>query len=534
MSPSYQRKIVSFSKLLEVAAEARRDGKTLAQCHGCFDIVHPGHVRYLEFARRQGDLLVVTLTADAAISKGPTSPHIPQELRAENLAALELVDYVYVDPSPTAESVLDALRPDVYVKGKEYETSRHPGFLRERAIVESYGGRVIFSSGETVFSSTHLIANMPRADEFDSHKLELLRRRHNITRAMLLDALARMRDLRVAVVGDIIVDRYVFCDTIDVAGESPMMSLAELRDERFIGGAAIVARHLAALGARPFLFAATAADDTARQVADVLDAEGVDHHLMPSRPSMVEKTRYIVEATKLLKVDRAASVPLDSRAERNAIGVVLECLDHIDAMILCDFGYGTVTTGLLNQVLPELTRRKIIVAADVSGSRGRLAEFQGVDLFCPTERELRTVLSDFDRGLSAVAWDLMSLTRARQMIVTLGNRGLVTFERRSTELASPDWSGRLLSEHIPSLAEHSVDKLGYGDALLAAATLGLTSGLNLMQSAWLGLLAGEVEAARLGNVPVRAEHLRERISCCAGPTLTRLEPPEPALAGATA
>jgi len=159
MSPSYQRKILCLARLLEVVADARRRGKVVVQCHGCFDIVHPGHVRYLEFARRQGDLLIVTLTADAAISKSTASPYIPEELRAENVAALELVDYVYIDPSPTAESVLDALKPDIYVKGAEYETSNDPRFLRERAIVEANGGRVIFSSGETVFSSTRPIWN---------------------------------------------------------------------------------------------------------------------------------------------------------------------------------------------------------------------------------------------------------------------------------------------------------------------------------------------------------------------------------------
>ncbi|UCG15271.1 MAG: adenylyltransferase/cytidyltransferase family protein [Phycisphaerales bacterium] len=512
MSPRYQRKIVSLSTLLEVADEARRNAKVIVQCHGCFDIVHPGHVRYLEFARQQGDLLIVTLTADATISKGPATPYIPQELRAENLAVLELVDYVYIDPSPTAESVLDALRPHIYVKGAEYETSSDPGFLRERAIVEAYGGRVIFSSGETVFSSTRLIAAMPSDRELENQKLEMIRRRHHVNRENLLDALDRFRELRVAVVGDIVVDRYVFCDTIDVAGEAPMMSLAELREERFVGGAAIVARHLAALGARPFLLAATSADETAARVARALDSKGVEHHLIPSRPALVEKTRYLVEHTKLLKVDKAARVPLDSLAERRAARVMLDVMNEIDALIVCDFGYGTVTTGLLQQILPEFTRRETIVTADATGSRGRLLEFQHIDLLCPTERELRTVLNDFDHGLSSVAWELMRDTQAKHLIVTLGNRGLVTFQRRSLESKSPEWSGRLLSEHVPLLGGHHVDRLGAGDALLAVATLGLTSGLSLMQSAWLGALAAEVESAQMGNVPIRPTGLREQIA----------------------
>ena len=156
---NHQRKIVELATLLETLRTRRADGQTVVQCHGCFDIVHPGHVRYLEFASRQGDILVVTLTGDSEITKGDQRPYIPQELRAESLAALEFVDYVYIDPSPTAESVLEAIQPDVYVKGREYETSRDPRFLKERAAVESYGGR---DRKSTRLNSSHTdISRMP-------------------------------------------------------------------------------------------------------------------------------------------------------------------------------------------------------------------------------------------------------------------------------------------------------------------------------------------------------------------------------------
>ena len=116
MPSDFQRKIVDHDRLLEVVREARAAGKTIVQCHGCFDIVHPGHIRYLEFARRQGDVLVVSVTGDSDVSKGASRPYIPQELRAENLAALMFVDFVIVNTAPTAEGLLDRLRPDFYVK----------------------------------------------------------------------------------------------------------------------------------------------------------------------------------------------------------------------------------------------------------------------------------------------------------------------------------------------------------------------------------------------------------------------------------
>ena len=174
MTASVQGKILELPALLAVMDAARADGQTVVQCHGCFDIVHPGHIRYLEFARRQGDILIVSVTGDSDISKGHNRPLIPQELRAENLAALMFVDYVCISPDPTAEDVLARIKPDVYVKGREYENSTEAGFLAEKAVVEGYGGRIIFSSGEIVFSSTELIERIPKGKDVESHRLHLV------------------------------------------------------------------------------------------------------------------------------------------------------------------------------------------------------------------------------------------------------------------------------------------------------------------------------------------------------------------------
>lgn len=508
MTTSFERKIVGLEDLLAAVHSARAEGKTVVQCHGCFDIVHPGHIRYLEFARQQGDVLVVTLTGDANIDKGAQRPYIPQELRAENLAALMFVDYVYITPDPTAESVLTQVRPELYVKGREYEHTRDPGFLAEKTVVESYGGRIIFSSGEIVFSSTALIERMPQNPEAESHRLNLLCRRYGLTGENLDATLDRFRNLHVLIVGDVVIDRYVLCDALGVASESPMISLAP-RDERtYVGGAAIVARHVAALGAHAFMLSAGGSDEQTRMVTDVLNTEGVDAHLIRSRPAMVEKTRYLADDTKLFKVDRAQCLPLDSVAERRAALILEQQSKLADAVIFCDFGYGMITAGLLRRVLPTLRHNVRWITADVSGGRANLLNFHNVDLLCPTELEVRAMLNDYDAGLSAVAWQILDRTQARHLFVTLEKRGMVVFERASQQRGTPEWSGRLRSEALPSFATHAVDRLGCGDALLAASTLALASGAGLIDAAYLGNAAAALEISMLGNHPVEAPALR--------------------------
>lgn len=520
---NHQRKVVSRTDLLTAVHTHRTAGRTIVQCHGCFDIVHPGHIRYLEFASRQGDVLIVTLTGDSEIDKGPQRPYIPQELRAESVAALEFVDYVHIDPAATAEAALAEIRPDVYVKGREYETSHDPRFQRERAVVEAAGGRVIFSSGDVVFSSSALISALPRDEQLAQERLAIVCARHEINAASIHAICSRFSGLRVGVIGDVILDRYVFCDAHDVASESPMLALTELEQREYVGGAAIVARHAAALGAEPYLLTTLAEDTASERALGVLAEEGVSVNALRTRPSLVEKTRYLVDENKVLKVQSGLTAPLDSRAEREAARLLSERARDLDALIVCDFGYGTVTAALLERVLPTLRANIPILSADVSGSRGNLLNYRQVDLLCPTERELRHTLHDFDEGLSSVAYRLMSATQARHLLCTLDKHGLVVFERPGQNPLEPAWASRLQSEHFPAFGVRCLDRLGCGDALLATATMALAAGGSLVQAAYLGNAAAAIEIGHLGNVPVASDMLacwlHQRAELARGPRM---------------
>ncbi|MBZ0172276.1 MAG: adenylyltransferase/cytidyltransferase family protein, partial [Phycisphaerales bacterium] len=204
-----QTKLVDRAELLRRRDEARRAGRRVVQCHGCFDIVHPGHIRHLKFAKSQGDILLVSVTGDEEIKKGTGRPLIPQELRAENLAELDCVDWVYVEPRATAQELLDAVRPDVYIKGREYEHNDDPRFRAERETVERRGGRVVFSSGDVVFSSSALIEAMEHSIDPFHHRLSRLLNEPGLQPARLEALLASMRGRRVVIVGEVIRDTYV-------------------------------------------------------------------------------------------------------------------------------------------------------------------------------------------------------------------------------------------------------------------------------------------------------------------------------------
>lgn len=504
------RKIVTHEQLLAFRAQARQAGKLLVHCHGCFDIVHPGHIRHLRYAKSQGDILLVSITGDEEMRKGTGRPLIPQELRAENLAELDCVDWVYIEPRPTAAQLLAEVQPDIYLKGKEYETNDDPRFHAERSAVEAAGGRVVFSSGDVVFSSTALIAAMERSvDPFHKHLVQLSQR-PELSSSALAEVVASFRSQRVVVCGETILDTYIACDQPDVAGESPVLTLRPVQKHHYEGGAAIIARHAAALGARPILITALPNSPAAEQARQRLIAEGVEVRSIVAGASLPEKQRFLVGTQKVMKLDLIEPYALDAAQISQFADLACEAADGADAAIIADFGLGLFTRALSRRLCRDLRKRVRILSGDVSGRRSNLRAMQGMDLLCPSEREIRDSFRRYDEGLPAVVARLLDETRSSAAIVTLGPDGLLLFDR--SETAAKGWDKRLNSEHIPSLASFAVDPLGCGDSLLATATLGLAGGASRLAAAFLGSVAAAAQVQRLGNIPVSASELRQGVA----------------------
>jgi rfaE bifunctional protein nucleotidyltransferase chain/domain len=152
-------KFRTLAELASICEQERNAGRSVVQAHGTFDLLHLGHVRHLEAARKLGDVLAVTITADRHVNKGPGRPVFSAELRAEMLATLEYVDWVAINDSPDAVSAIESIRPSIYIKGQDYQNPQGDitgKILLERQAVEAHGGRIQFTD-EVTFSSTELI-----------------------------------------------------------------------------------------------------------------------------------------------------------------------------------------------------------------------------------------------------------------------------------------------------------------------------------------------------------------------------------------
>lgn len=504
MNPS--RKLVSLAEAEALVRGAQKDGRSVVSCHGCFDIVHPGHVRHLQHAAKLGDHLLVSITGDAAIDKGSGRPLIPQELRAENLAALDCVAWVTINTDATAEEMLARIRPDVYVKGREYEHNRDPRFKAERAVVESAGGRVVFTSGDVVFSSSALIEAIEHTASPTQARLRQILEQHQLKAENVESIIASFRGRRVLVVGETITDTYVMCDRPEVAGESPVMTLRPIEYRSFDGGAAIIARHLAAMGARPILLTGLTRSPEAMALRERLATDGVETRWFELDHPIIEKQRFLVGSSKVMKLDLGQPITLDAARQRHVIHLAAAAAEECEAAIIADYGLGLFTSSMMHDLCTNVRKHVTFLAGDISGRRSNLRSLHGMDLICPSESEIRDALHDYDDGLSSVVWRVLSETKSKTAFVTLGADGLIAFGPPEGE--SMTWDGRLRAEHVPALAPTAVDQLGCGDSMLAAATLALNCGASMVIAAVLGSIAAAAQAQRLGNAVIGAAELR--------------------------
>jgi rfaE bifunctional protein kinase chain/domain len=341
--------------------------------------------------------------------------------------------------------------------------------------------------------------------------------------------LSGFRGRRAVVVGEVIEDRYVFCDPPGVAGESPVLALRPVHERSFDGGAAVVARHLAALGAEPTLVTALPRDPAVVDaLRERLAGEGVNLAFVSQETPVASKHRFIVGHEKVVKVDWVRQAVLDAKEQDRLVALAGEHAEGCDAAIVTDFGLGLFSGVLLERLTAALRPRARVLTGDVSGHRNHLRAMRRMDLVTPSESELRASARMYDESLPAVAWNHLEATGSRAMIVTMGAEGLVTFEpfesekqvNKRAEASDQAYRSRLKSEHVPALSAHVVDALGCGDALLAGATLTMACGGSLLEGAFVGALAASVHGSRMGNVPVDMATLRRRVETVGGSALS--------------
>lgn len=463
---------------------------------GNFKAVHLGHFRLFEYAKSLGDSLVVAIKID---ERNPSSNDFSESLIASIKFVSRIVKYTDLG------ELLADINPTIVVRGQEFKNSQD----FENDLIQKLGFELVFGSGSTHLSEIDFGENAGSGllvrDSFKQHI-----RAKNVHREKLLETIKNFANLRVTVVGDVIIDEFISCQAIGMSQEDPVVVSTPVANSKYLGGAGIVAAHCKAMGAQVRLVSLVGDDDAGHWAERKLSAADISVHFITdkTRPTVV-KQRYKNSNHTLFRLTHFRAEEPGYRLLNKLVEVAKPLIEKSDVLIFSDFSYGTLhstVVNLLQEFVNSLKSRPVITADSQSSSQlGALSKFKGVNLVTPTEYEARIELRNDVDGIAAITQHLGKLLEVDSLILKLGADGVLIGGFQEGNEAIP-------TDRIPSLNGNPVDVSGAGDSLLAISSLTLASGHELYETALMGSIAAGVQVSRRGNVPIEVHELEQTIN----------------------
>lgn len=485
-------KILPLADLAQYSRKLRAEGKTVVLCHGTFDLMHTGHIRYLQRAKEEGDVLLVTVTADAYVNKGPGRPVFNEQLRAESLAALACVDRVAINYAVSAVEALHDIQPSIYAKGSEYRSHGDDvtgNITLEQQAVEAHGGHILYTD-EITFSSSNLLNS--HFDIYPPEIREFLKEfRERWPEKDIKQQIASLSGMNVLVVGDAIIDQYHYTTPLGQTGKGSFLAVRYDAEEQFAGGSIAVANHIAGFVQNVTLLTGLGKVDNHEEFIrnKLLNNVCPEFFTFPDAPTVTKRRFVDADLSKLFEVYFYRENAVSSDVEQAICTWLEQHLAEFDAVIVPDFGNGLITPAI-RETLAGKARFLAVNTQINSGNRGYhvIHHYPRADFVSLNEPEIRLAAHNRHDPLEVVTETVGTRVGAQQIAVTRGTKGVMMHDRSKKAF-----------HKIPALATKVVDRIGAGDAFLSLAGLCAAKGLDAEVAAFVGSVAAAMDVQIVCN-----------------------------------
>ena len=491
---SVRAKIKSLSELGIISQEARDGGKSVVLCHGVFDLLHMGHVRHLEIAKKEGDVLVVTLTADQFVNKGPGRPVFSEQIRAEMLAAIEYVDWVGINYEPTAEPVISAIKPEVYIKGSDYKNDDDDvtgKIVSEREVVELNGGRLHFTDDITFSSSSLINQYLGIYEPTLRGYLDTQRSKGKLS--VYFDALEKIKDKKVLLVGDTIIDEYQYVEVMGKAAKENMIATQFKEREVFAGGVIASANHVADFCDNVEVITSFGSHESYEHLArQSLYDNVILNSICRTDAPTTRKCRFVdtgYSMRKMFEVYTMDDRPMSESNTNQLNDLILEKIEAADVVIVNDFGHGLINNKTM-QILEDKAKFLAINTQSNGGNYGfnLVSKYRRADFVCIDGPEARLATHDKFSNLEEIlSQKLPNVIDCPNIIVTQGKRGCLVMQ------------GDNRVRHVPAVTSSIVDTVGAGDAFFSVAAPLVAAGVDLEDVGFIGNAVGGLKVGIVGH-----------------------------------
>jgi len=496
----YQSKILPLDSLKTTLAEVASDRKRVVLCHGVFDLLHLGHIRYFDQARKFGDLLVVTVTADDFVDKGNHRPILPELLRAEALAALAIVDYVAINPAPSAAEVIRVLRPAFYCKGGEFRQGELGAGLKAEIDAAHHVGTEVEFTGDNLLSSSNLINKhlnvfSPATEAW----LKDFRGRRSIEEVRAY--IEGSSSLKTLVVGESIIDEYVFCDPLGKSTKDPVLASLYHSIEAYAGGSLAVANNLAGFCDQVDLLTLLGESDRREEfVRDGLRPNVHPHFVTQQGAPTIHKRRFVDNHTnaRMFELYTMNDTPLVRENEAVLVEKLESIVDQYDLVVVADYGHGMLTPATIERLCGSARFLAVNTQAN-AGNRGfnTVSRYPRADYVCVTMHEIALETRMRHADWRDLVREVIQRVDCPRFTITTGKDGSLHY--------TPEDG----FSQAPALATHVTDRVGAGDALLAVTSL-----LVVQNAPWdiIGFVGGLAGAQMVSQLGVRKTVTRDSIT----------------------
>ena len=477
-------KIISLDQLANKLNDIRKSKSSIVLCHGVFDLLHLGHIKYFQEAKTMGDILIVTLTPDKFVNKGPGRPFFNEIMRAESIEALECVDYVSINKWPTAVETITLLKPDLYVKGPDYTDYEQDitGNIRlEENSVKSVGGKIAFTSDIT-FSSSNLINRyFSSLNEEQTTYLAFIKRK--FTAEMISKYISSLSNLKVLIVGEVIIDEYVFCNTIGKSGKEPVLVNQKLGSQKYAGGVLAVANNISDFCDEIKIISYLGDRDDHKKFINQNLSSNIDFEFVVKKNSpTILKTRFIdkYSKTKIAAIYDINDDFLNEPEETEFYAKLEDCCGKFDLVITVDYGHGLITPRIV-ELLQEKSKYLAVNTQlnSFNNEYHTISKYNKVNYVCVHEGELRHNYRNRTDTIEHLIENLSRNIKSDTIVITRGENGSLGYNHTFTT--------------CPAFATKVVDRIGAGDILLAITSLCLAANIPID----LVLLLGNISAAQM-------------------------------------
>ncbi|SEP60495.1 rfaE bifunctional protein, domain II [Lachnospiraceae bacterium NE2001] len=493
-------KIVSAEDFSIIRNKLSEDGKVVVMCHGVYDLLHYGHLAHLKEAKGYGDVLVVSVTSEPFVNKGPDRPYFDDRQRTEFLASIEYVDYVMLSNESTAITNIRSVKPDIFVKGQEFQSGKDgiTGQIEfEIEEVERLGGTVRYTHGE-VYSSSKLLNNYFGAlpDGVPELSQSLLKKYGEDLFGQITEMVDRFADLKVLIVGDIIIDEYIFCQPQGLVSKDTAISTRFQKAEEYLGGTLAVARHAANFTPQVEVLSMMGQDEDLRQRIEDQMSQNVALHILTDESFVTPiKRRYLKVHPQRKDNEKLFSINYLNEEDNIAdidyekfYTALNDLLPKFDLVLVCDYGHGLID----EKAIDIISEKSVFLSLNCqtnSSNYGKnvITKYKNADAFTIDERELQLAFCNYRESVPVLLKKLTRMLHSKTGWLTVGAKGAIccNSEERMVD--------------VPALTLKVTDTVGAGDAFFALASLAAASGVPEDLATLLSNAAGAIKTHIVGN-----------------------------------